>query len=188
MMNDKFINGLHPMIKDELLKINNLQLNSRNKFFTDNLPKTDKQFIGINDFYIMQSHKMIPFNLYDKINKLHYMPIKYGNMCNYWEYKNYKNRETVFKFILCKKVEDSSFKINTEIDYEDNKYDEYFIIFDDKDNIIHEVLNTNNHFKYDILARFYCEIEIDNKKILRLYDTYNYPYYKYFYVNIINKI
>ena len=136
---------------------------------------------------LLEEDCVISDELYKTLNDRNFMPINM-NMSNYWGYHSYKSNID-FQFILCKKVEDENFKEKTEIIYEDNNYDEYFV-FVGYDNItfINSVINVNNHNVHKNYPRFCCSFEY-NDRYLRLNDFHMiiFSYFKVYECSIENK-
>jgi len=111
---------------------------------------------------LLEEDFKIPDDLYKTLNDRHFMPIEIG-MSNYWGYRFGKNH-TQFQFVICKKVEDDNFKEHTEIPYEGNEYDEYYV-FVGYDNItfIDSVININNHYVHKNYPRFCCSLEYNGR-------------------------
>ena len=104
----------------------------------------------------------IPDDLYKTLNDHHFMPIKMS-MSNYWGYRFGKNN-TQFQFVICKKVEDDNFKEKTEIPYEGNEYDEYYVFVGyDNTTFIDSVINVNNHNVHKNYPRFCCSLEYNGR-------------------------
>lgn len=149
--------------------------------------KTQKKEDDSTSAMVLEEDCEISDELYKTLNVHHFMPIRMG-MANYWGYHSYKGN-VHFQFILCKKVEDDTFKEKTEIDYDNDDYDEYFVFvgYDNK-TFITSIINVNNHNIHKNYPRFCCSFEY-NDRYFRLSDFHMiiFNYFRIYECSIDNK-
>jgi len=149
--------------------------------------KTQKKEDDSTCAMVLEEDCVISDKLYKTLNEHHFMPIRMS-MANYWGYHSYKG-DVNFQFILCKKVEDNTFKEKTEIGYDNDNYDEYFVFVGyDIKIFIGSIINVNNHNIHKNYPRFCCSFEY-NDRYFKLNDFHMiiFNYFRIYECSIDNK-
>ena len=104
-----------------------------------------------------QEFKFIPNKAMYELNNHHFMPLYCGH-----KYCGVNFKDLGFKFIICKKVEDKTFKRKCGFHmYYDNfkGYDDYFVFLTNNNEYITEIKNINNRIQYRNMFEFCCVYE-----------------------------